>query len=354
MDKDALRAKLLKNSTIKETDILSGSKFFDDKPFTPTPVPMINAALCGDVDGGLQPGILTLAGPSKHFKTAFSLLFAASFLKKYEDGIILFYDTEFGTPHSYFDSFGINKERVVHTPLMNIEQMKHDVVTQLEGLSRGDHVMIIIDSIGNIASKKEVEDAIKGNDAADMTRAKQLKSFGRMITPYLTTKNIPLICVNHVYQTQETYSKTVVSGGTGMYLSSDNIWILGRQKDKEEGKALEGYHFIINIEKSRYVREGTKIPITVSFDGGIRRWSGLFDVAKAGKFIAMPTNGWYSVCDPETGEVEDKKYRKDDIEHNPDFWNMMLKTTKLKSYIRDTFTLAQGDMLEEDKSAGAE
>lgn len=347
MADNALRDKLLKNSTIKETDILANSKFFDDKPFVATPVPLVNAALTGDIDGGLEPGILQLTGPSKHFKTAFSLLFGMSFLKKYEDGVILFYDSEFGTPLSYFDSFGIAKDRVVHSPLLNIEQLKHDLSVQLDGIKRGDHLLVIVDSVGNLASKKEVDDAVSGNSAADMTRARALKSFGRIITPHLTLKNIPMIIVNHVYEAMDNSHAKIVSGGTGLYLSSDNIWILGRQQDKDEKtKELDGYHFIINIEKSRHVREKLKIPITVSFDGGIRRWSGLFEVAREGGFIVTPVQGWYSVADPETGEVEDKKYRKDDIQHNAEFWGRMLKTTKLKEYIRETFKLADGQMNE--------
>ena len=66
--------KLMKNSKIKAADILSESKIFKNTDITPTPVPMINAALSGDLDGGLTAGLTVLAGPSKHFKTSFALL----------------------------------------------------------------------------------------------------------------------------------------------------------------------------------------------------------------------------------------------------------------------------------------
>jgi RecA/RadA recombinase len=194
---------------------------------------MINVALSGKIDGGLTPGLTVLAAPSKHFKTAFSLLMAAAFLKAHPDGIILFYDSEFGTPQSYFSSFGVPMESVVHTPITDIEQLKFDVMAQLQELQRNDKVMIIVDSVGNLASKKEVEDALKQSSAADMTRAKQLKSLFRMVTPHLTLKDIPMVVVNHVYMTQEMFSKPVVSGGTGIYYSADNIWIIWRNRKKE-------------------------------------------------------------------------------------------------------------------------
>ena len=68
--------KLRKNTTIKDTAILAQSKFFTKKDMIPTSIPIINVALSGRLDGGLTPGLTMWAGPSKHFKTAFSLLMA--------------------------------------------------------------------------------------------------------------------------------------------------------------------------------------------------------------------------------------------------------------------------------------
>ena len=70
--------KLKKNSKIKESSVLADSKFFTEKDMIPTPVPMINVALSGSIDGGLTPGLTVLAGPSKHFKTSFALIMASA------------------------------------------------------------------------------------------------------------------------------------------------------------------------------------------------------------------------------------------------------------------------------------
>ena len=154
--------KLRKNSTIRETEVLTDSKFFSAKDMIQTPVPMINVALSGSLDGGLTPGLTVFAGPSKHFKTAFAMLLAKSFMEKYPDAAILFYDSEFGAPAGYFKSFGIDTDRVIHTPITDIEQLKHDIMSQINNLERDEHVIIIVDSIGNLASRKEVEDALEG------------------------------------------------------------------------------------------------------------------------------------------------------------------------------------------------
>jgi RecA/RadA recombinase len=205
--------KIKKNTSIKEAAILSKSKFFTDKDMIPTNVPIINVALSGDLNGGLTPGLTMWAGPSKHFKSAFSLLMAKSYLDKYKDSALLFYDSEFGTPRSYFDSFKIDMDRVLHSPITDIEQLKFDIMNQITNLERGDRLIIVIDSIGNLASKKEVEDALEQKSAADMTRAKQMKSLFRMVTPHLTLKNIPMIVVNHTYKEIGLYPKDIVGGG---------------------------------------------------------------------------------------------------------------------------------------------
>jgi len=329
--------KLKKNTKVDYTSILSDSKFFNDKDMVPTDVPMINVALSGSMDGGLAPGLTVLAGPSKHFKTSFALIMASAYLKKYKDAVLLFYDSEFGSPQAYFENFGIDTDRVLHTPITNVEELKFDMISQLEGLERGDKVVIVIDSVGNLASKKELDDAINEKSVADMSRAKALKGLFRMVTPYLNMKDIPLLAVNHTYKEIGLFPKDVVSGGTGIYYSADNIWILGRQQDKQ-GTEIKGYHFVINVEKSRYVKEKSKIPISVSWDGGVQHWSGLLDVAMSGNYVAKPSAGWYVRIDKSTGELVEPKVREKDT-LNEEFWKPIIEETDFKQYLSNKYSI---------------
>lgn len=338
----SLLDKIKKNSTIKDSAILSKSKFFMEKDMIQTSIPMINVALSGRLDGGFAPGLTMWAGPSKHFKTAFSLLMAKAYMDKYPESVLLFYDSEFGTPQAYFDTFGIDPERVIHTPLTDIEQLKFDIMKQLEGIERNDRVMILLDSIGNLASKKEVEDALEGKSVADMSRAKQVKSLFRMVTPHLSLKDIPMVVVNHTYKTMELYAKDVVGGGTGSYYSADNIYILGRQQEKD-GTEIIGYNFIINVEKSRYVREKSKIPVNVTFEGGINKYSGLLDIALEGNFVQKPSNGWYAKVDQETGELGDKK--RLDATQTEEFWKDLLSSPKFAEYVRKKYEISYGSIM---------
>ena len=338
--------RLIKNSTIEDTAILTESKVYGKKDMITTNVPMVNVALSGSVDGGLTPGLTVLAGPSKHFKSAFSLLMASAYMKQYPDSVLLFYDSEFGTPQGYFESFGIDMERVIHAPITDIEQLKFDIMKQLAEIGRNDKVVMVIDSVGNLASKKEVEDTMNEKSVADMSRAKSLKSLFRMVTPHLTIKDIPLVVVNHTYKEIGMFPKDIVGGGTGSYYSADNIFILGRQQEKE-GTEVVGYNFIINVEKSRYVREKSKIPVSVSFDGGISRWSGLLDIALESGHVIKPSNGWYQKVDKETGEMDQKKYRIKETD-TKEFWLPILQQKSFVEFVKNKYQVSATEILRDE------
>lgn len=342
----SLMAKLKKNSKVVGTSVLNDSEFFQEKELTRIDVPMMNVALSGRLDGGLASGLTVLAGPSKHFKTSFALKMASAYLDSDPEAMMLFYDSEFGSPQSYFENFGIDTSRVLHTPITNVEELKFDLINQLEEIGKDDKVIIVIDSIGNLASKKELEDAINEKSVADMSRAKALKGLFRMSTPYLTMRNIPLLAINHTYKEIGLFPKDIVGGGTGIYYSADNIWIIGRRQNKK-GTEVTGYDFIINVEKSRFVKEKSKIPISVSWDGGIERYSGLLDIALAGGYVTKPSNGWYQLVDRSTGEVVGTKVREKDT-LTPEFWTDILADETFIDFVNQMYSIVGASNLSLD------
>lgn len=343
-----LLKKMLKTGSVKETMILAESTFFLEKEQAPTPIPIINIALSGSPEGGLSSGLSFLAGPSRHFKSLLGLVMVASYMKKYKDAVCLFYDTEFGITPSYIEANGIDTGRVIHIPIENLEQLKFDITQKLEQIVRGDKIVIFIDSVGNLASKKEAEDALEGKSVADMSRAKVMKSLWRIVTPHLTTKDIPCIAVNHTYQTMEMYSKAIMSGGTGGLYSANQVFIIGRAQEKD-GTELTGYNFTINIEKSRFVKEKSKFPFLVTYRGGIAKWSGLLDIALDGNFIAKPSNGWYQLVDQDTGEMIGTKMRAAELDENDDLWKKLIASDKFKTYIRKKYAVGQEILVQDSE-----
>lgn len=339
----SLTERLLKNTTSKLTSTLSDSKVFSNSDEVTTPIPLVNLALSGRIDGGLTSGLGLIAGPSRHFKSNLMLLIVAAYLKKYPDAVCLFYDSEFGAKEDYFKSFGIDPSRVVHTPITNVEELKFDLMAQIAHIERSDKVIIAVDSIGNLASKKEVDDALDQKSVADMTRAKAIKSLFRMVTPHLTLKDIPMLTVNHVYMTTEMFAKTVISGGTGLMYSSDWAFIIGRAQEKDD-KEIAGYKFTINVEKSRFVKEKSKLPLTVYFDGGIKKWSGMLDLALETGHVIKPKNGWYT----RPSVPDDKNYREAET-HTSAFWNPIIMQTDFAQVLEKKFKLGNGGMMVQEE-----
>lgn len=345
----SLIERLKKTSTV-DAEVLTKSPTIQSKDVVSTPVPGLNIALSGSISGGLTPGLTIFAGPSKHFKSLYSLICASAYMKAHPDAVCIFYDNEFGSPVSYFKSAGIDPERVLHSPIANWEDLIHDASVQLDQLKRGDQVVIVVDSIGNLASRKEINDALSGDEKADMTRAKRAKSFFRIVTPQLTMKNIPMIVIAHTYDTLEMYSKKVVSGGTGAYYSADNIFIIGRAQDKEGTGAkaeLKGYEFKINVEKSRFVREKSVVPITVKFEGGIQRWSGLFDIAlETGLIKKIDGSKSYEV----SGHESFGTFARGEVENASAFWRDIITNTDFPDRVEREFKVSSGDLITEDST----
>ena len=339
----SLLDKMMKSGSLK-VELLSDSTFFNKKEPVPTEVPIINMALSGTVDGGLVSGLTFLAGPSRHFKSILGLIMIKAYMNKYKDAVCLFYDSEFGITPDYIRTNGIDTERVIHIPIEHLEQLKFDISKRLESIERGDKVIIFIDSVGNLASKKEVEDALDGKSVADMTRARVMKSLWRIVTPHLTTKDIPCIAVNHTYQTMEIYSKAVMSGGTGGMYSANQVFIIGKAQEKD-GTDLVGYNFTINIEKSRFVREKSKFPFLITFEGGIQKYSGIVEIALEGGFVSKPSNGWYAKVDQDTGEIGEKV--RFVATQTDEFMLPLLNNVKFKEFVNQKYGIAYGNIMGE-------
>lgn len=271
----SLLAKLKKNSTIKNVKTVDESDFFNDKHAVTTSVPLINLALSGSINGGVTSGLTVIAAPSKHFKSMISLFMVAAYLKKYPEAVCIFYDSEFGSSPDYMTNFGIDLDRVLHVPVESVEKLRTDVANQLEGIEAGDKVIFFLDSIGNLASKKETEDALSGSEKADMTRAKTIKSLFRIITPQLTIKDVPFIVINHTINTMEMFSKTVMTGGccagdTQVVMGDNSVKSIMDIKPGEFVKTMTGSSEVTHAWNPETLENGTPECYELTFDDGYR------------------------------------------------------------------------------------
>jgi hypothetical protein len=138
-------------------------------------------------------------------------------------------------------------------------------------------------------------------------------------------------------------SNGVASHNTGGMYSANQVFIIGKAQEKD-GTELVGYNFTINIEKSRFVREKSKFPFLVTFQGGINKYSGLLDVALEGGYVTKPSNGWYAKVNQETGEIGDKKRFNDT--QNAEFMDSLLNDEGFNNYVKQKYAIAYGSILE--------
>lgn len=343
-----LKERMLNSGSVKYSATLSESKLFVNKDFITTNLPILNIGLSGDIIGGLTSGITIMSGHSKSFKTLLALYCLKAYMDKYPDAICLFYDSEFGAPPAYFKWLKLDTTRIIHIPIMHVEELKFDMVKRLNELKRGDKVFVFLDSLGALPSKKEVDDANDEKSVADMTRAKAIRSFFRLVTPQFTMLDIPFVVINHVYKTLEMYAKTVIPGGEQVTLAANTIFVITKEQIKNTKNEITGWIYTIHIEKSRFVKEKVKFKFTVDYNGGISKYSGLFDLAKeAGYFVPGPTKGSYLHVDLETGEVGTEKF-KEIHAVTKEFWTPILEDERFQDFITSKYKLSETPMTEED------
>lgn len=343
-------AKRLLKTLSKGTNaaVLSDSDFKIKKPVFKTSVSVINAMLSGDIDGGVMSGITQLVGDSRCFKSGFCLANVKAFLDEKPDGVCVFFDSEFGSG-GLFESYGIDQERVIHIPFATVEELKIEISKLLDETTPEDDVIIYIDSISQVASKKETDDALEGKVVADMTRAKAINSLFRIITPVLTLKDIPMFVINSFYaDTSSPYAEPILKGGKQAFLSSDTILFVTRSQDKD-AEGLQGWNFNYTAMKSRYVKEKSKFSLNVRYDQGINENSGLFDWAVECGIVYSEKQGFFKLN--LVGWDGEKSWRRSALEAEPKFFADLRKNESLKKWVKDKYMLESKPLMADDASS---
>lgn len=339
----SLMDKILKNSTIKTACMLEDSQVLKETKPIKTRVPVLNLALSGKIKGGMVPGnIISIAGESRNFKSSLGILCVAEFLKASEENIAIFLDSEFGTRPNYFESVGCDTKRIIHIPFTNINELKKEMSNILfNQISENDNgkVIIFCDSIGSSASLNEVNTSLDPDkDSADLSRAREIKSLYRIITPIIALKKVIFIGINHVYNSLSFISTTTMSGGSGGILSSSIIIFMSKSKLKEESEH-RGYFFNMRINKSRDIRDNVVIPLTVRFNGGIANYSGCAELAESFNIIEKCREGRKLAYSYTTLNNEVLKVLETDIDTDENFWETIFKETDLEYKIENFYKL---------------
>ncbi len=197
---------------------------------------------------------------------------------------VLWVDTENATDYDTFKRFGIQLDGLIYYPVNTVSQLSTYLVNMVDALLEAkkaqmeiDKYVIIIDSIGNLSTSKEVSDVSSGSDKADMTRARELKRLFRVCTMKTGKLKMPVIVVNHVYANIGSFfPSNTIGGGGGPFLNASLILELSIAQLKEDGDKAPKTGVIVT-SKAKKSRMGIPNPVKfhISFRRGMNPYVGL-------------------------------------------------------------------------------
>jgi RecA/RadA recombinase len=268
--------------------ILTENKFSKIDEYIPTGNYVLNAQLSGSLFGGIpNTRSVALSGESGVGKSFLCLNIAREAQKM--GYYIIYCDSESAIDEDIARKFGLDPEKIRYQPVNTIKTLKNfcaNLYDQLkEKKDKGydtPKIMMIVDSIGNLATEKERNDALSGSDKKDMTRAGDIRSLFRIITTDLAELKIPLVFTNHSYTAVGAYVPTqIMSGGGGAIYAASMILMLSKASLKENNKEAEKAGMtktgVLVTSKPTKNRFAKPIPVKfhISFYNGMNPYVGL-------------------------------------------------------------------------------
>jgi RecA/RadA recombinase len=295
-------------------DVISKSDFSKITEWIDTGNYHLNAVFSGDLFGGIPNNrAICLAGESGTGKTYLLLNMVREAQQK--GYYVIYYDTEGAVDIDGIQSFGVDPDRFDHQPMSDLPKFRTSITTlikkMMEAKEKGytlPKIMIALDSLGMLATQKEIDDAISGNGAADMTRSKMIRSLFRIITSDLTGLGIPFIFTNHTYASTGMFPTINLSGGGGLVYSASVILALSKAQIKE-GTVQTGIIVSVKTLKNRFGKPHS-IKFHIRWDKGMNR------------FIGMEEYISWDTCGIQKGNIlnqkeYDKLSEKDKLEAKP-------------------------------------
>ncbi len=287
-----------------------------EKSFVSTGCYLLDAALSaklvgGGILGGRIFGLLGESGAGKSF-IAYSICKSAQ-----RDGYsVIYIDTENSIDLEGITKFGIentnDKLRLIRSN--KVEDINISLTQLLDELKEAKlggfeipKILIVLDSIGMMSSNKEKEDLLKGAMKQDMTRAKGLNALFRSISSDLGYLDIPMVCCNHTYLSQDLFPKEISKGGMGLVYSASVLGFLSKSKLKDGNEdemdlGQSGISVLFKTQKNRLAKP-KKIRFDISFLNGLNKYSGLDAFCRPEYFNQIGIAQGKMEVDKKTGEM---------------------------------------------------
>lgn len=253
-----------------------------------------NIVASASLTGGFQDNRITmLAGEPGTGKTFVTLSVCKTFQQRYPDGIIAYFDTEYAIEQPTLVSAGLDVKRVLLFRPNYIEQFRAQAVKLLTEYAEWEdrpRMLMVLDSMGGLTTKKAWEEGHTEDLAADMGRRSQaIGQAFTLINGHLGKLKTAMIVNNHLYANVSGYGPSHKQGGglkAQHYASS--IFHLTKKRFGDKGDQ-SGNIVTIEVVKSRFTKPGKVVETMIHFDRGLDRYYGLVPIAvKAGIFEKGP------------------------------------------------------------------
>ena len=346
-------------------------KEIKDRKFLSTGVYLLDACLSGKLlDGGISTNrISCVAGESGSGKSFICYSVAKNAQKSGYS--VIYIDTEqsidlqdlpnYGVDNS-LEKFRLIRSNKVEDVNMLLTQLLDELKDQKIAGFELPKLLIIIDSLGQMASNKEKEDLLAGNIKQDMTKAKALGSMFRSINTDLGFLDIPLLVANQTYQTMDLFSQEKLRGGNGLLYSASVIGMMSKSKLKDSNVddmdlGASGISVLFKCIKNRLAKP-KKIRFDISFVNGMNPYTGLEGFCRPEYFNQIGIAQGKAEVDKKTGEFTftpggtrwyvrhlDKSFTLQKLYNSEVFTPEVLK--KMEPIVNDYFRFKSLDEIEE-------
>lgn len=294
---------------------------------------LLNAQISSYGKGGMPSGrVWQLAGQEATGKTFLALETLKNAQKMGYFAVL--YDSEMANnDKEALKARGIDTENLLYIPIDTVENLKTSLLNIIEEADVDDKVIIVVDSIGNLSTRKELEDSLDGAATRDMTRPAQLKALFRTVTIKAGIKNIPVIVINHVYANMGGFGGPSIGGGSGPAYNASIINQISKAQEKDSKGNTSGGLITSQVVKCRTAKEKTKVKFSIEFESGLTRYSGLEQFCLDEKLMEKDKKGY--AFDPK--KTNNFMKGKGEIKMNDVIWEKALNHF-LYDFLHDKFS----------------
>jgi RecA/RadA recombinase len=286
---------LIKESGNELASLMSEETLSNTTDWLDTGSMALNGLLSADIFKGVANNkIIGFAGPESTGKTFLVLSIARLAVQR--GYVVAFFDSENSTEKEMLVKRDMDPSKFMYFPVDTVENFRNQTIKIINKYNEADKdkkpkLLLILDSLGNLSTRKEIGDSESDSEKKDMTRPGLIKSVFRVLSLKLAQAKVPMLVTNHVYDIIGAYVPTKeMAGGSGLKYAASNIILLTAKKAKDKDNNVTGKYLTAKSVKNRFCKEQSKITAYLDFKRGLHPFYGLQEFGEP--MLKKEAKGW--------------------------------------------------------------